>query len=476
MNIKAIRLRNFRGFRDATIKLKPLTVLLGPNSAGKSAFGHALVAMAHAHSEFRGSVRATLTPRDRKDAESWPIDLGKHSDVCTVGTKDRVFIDLQTQDDSWLKFGFGALPSVSDLRLSYIRYPLGLRESSSVGLSEFPTASSAEAVSKAGERKAMQIDDSAGGLELIRVNELQWQDAPTKEEIVLGLNGLFLDTVRHKTGTEIPLTFSARKDVLSFLESLTYLRASRKRPSRGYDEPTGDTNVIGYAGEWTASVLNRNTQRAVKFAHPPNIPSDPEEARKLVDREWETDSKTLSEAVAAWLWRLNLATVVETRRVGPSAPIEVRVTLGEACGSRDITEIGYGVSQVLPVLVGGLLQSEDGMFIVDLPEAHLHPRPQADLADFFCSLALSGRTCLVETHSEMFFHRLRLWAAMNKSLMDKIAVYFFDPHKEDGLCSEPRTVDLDLDGELKWPVGFLQEAWESEAQITAVRQAREQQV
>ena len=49
MNIRAIRLQNFRGFRDACIELKPLTVLLGPNSSGKSSFGQALAAMAHAH-------------------------------------------------------------------------------------------------------------------------------------------------------------------------------------------------------------------------------------------------------------------------------------------------------------------------------------------------------------------------------------------------------------------------------------------
>jgi predicted ATPase len=478
MNIKAIRLRNFRGFRDATIELKPLTVLLGPNSAGKSAFGHALAAMAHAHSEFRGSVRATLSPRDGKDAEKWPIDLGKHSDVCTEGTTDPVYIELQTRE-GWLKFGFGGLQSASDLRLSYIRHPLGLRVSSSVEPSLFSRASSPEAASsKPGEVKPLQIDDSAGGLELTRMNELQWQDA-TKQEMVLGLNGLVLDTVRvldtvhQKTQTEILLSGSARDDVRSLLEHVTYLRASRKRPSRGYDDATGNANSIGYAGEWTASVLNNNPQRAVEFAHPPNIPNQVDEARKLIDCNWEIRSQTLSEAVGAWLWHLKLATAVETKRVRPDAPIEVRVTLSESCGSRDITEIGYGVSQVLPILVGGLLQSKDGLFIVDLPEAHLHPQPQADLADFFCSLALSGRACLVETHSEMFFHRLRLWAAMNKSLMDNIAVYFFDPHKENGLCSEPRIVGLDFDSELKWPVGFLQEAWETEAQITAARQACE---
>jgi predicted ATPase len=122
--------------------------------------------------------------------------------------------------------------------------------------------------------------------------------------------------------------------------------------------------------------------------------------------------------------------------------------------------------------VGGLTQPEESLFIVDLPEAHLHPRPQAELADFFCSLALSKRSVIVETHSEMFFHRLRLWAALNQELANKIAVYFVDPPNPNNICVEPRPVGLAFQDELTWPKGFLQEAWEMESQIKAAREAR----
>jgi hypothetical protein len=70
----------------------------------------------------------------------------------------------------------------------------------------------------------------------------------------------------------------------------------------------------------------------------------------------------------------------------------------------------------------------------------------------------------------MFFHRLRLRAAQDPSLMDKIAVYFIDASK-DGVCSPPRPVGLGFKDELRWPEGFLQEGWETEMQINTVRQA-----
>jgi hypothetical protein len=71
----------------------------------------------------------------------------------------------------------------------------------------------------------------------------------------------------------------------------------------------------------------------------------------------------------------------------------------------------------------------------------------------------------------MFFHRLRLRAAMHPELLEKIAVYFID-QPMDGSCNAPRPVGLRYEDELHWPRGFLQEAWETETQIQAVRRGQ----
>jgi hypothetical protein len=79
---------------------------------------------------------------------------------------------------------------------------------------------------------------------------------------------------------------------------------------------------------------------------------------------------------------------------------------------------------------------------------------------------------MVETHSEMFFQRLRLRAAMDPELMDRIAVYFIDAPAENGTCNPPRRIGLSFEDEIKWPAGFLSEAMETEIQIRSVWQAR----
>lgn len=476
MNIKSIRLQNFRGFKDAEIDLKPLTVLLGSNSAGKSAFGHALAAMAHAHKFYAEGAPGpvSLTP-PVKFADDWPVDLGETSDLRRVGADGPVIIGLETANGELLELGFGGLAEPTDLLISYFLHPSGVPPSTSTSAtgpsgerSPSPIAAEVTIVKSQGVPGSVVSVPAkiVAPIKLNRLNALQWED-----EWSVTTKGLSIsNVVKPRTGVEPILSGVARESLCSLLENLTYLRATRKRPSRGYLHDAGKLQ-IGYSGEWAPSILHHNGSVQVTYCDPPKIPNSVEEARKI-DNTWKEKQETLLEGVGTWLTRLKLATAVETV---PPTPLDNRVKLRATIkeqGSHDITEIGFGVSQVLPVLVAGLRQPKDSLLIVDLPEAHLHPRPQGELADFFCSLALSGRTALVETHSEMFFHRLRLRAAQDPSLMDKIAVYFIDEPK-DGFCSKPRPVGLGFKDELRWPEGFLQEGWETEMQINVARQAHE---
>ena len=472
MNIKAIRLRNFRGFENARIELKPLTVLLGPNSAGKSSFGQALAAMAHVHRSYSGGPQASLTPRPNDDVENWPVDLGTTSDLRREGAKDAVQIELETAG-GLVKLGFGGLRHTDELLLSYVAFPSGERSApgklSHKPVEDVPKGQISGVVPIEGSlREISSASNLEPVIEIKKIDELTWREGSTEVSVIL--DGLIVKAVQHLTGTSRVLSGVASDDLRSVLEKLTYLRANRKRPTRGYRDGAHRQQPIGYSGEFTPSILLEKVGAQVTYAEPPIIPNSVDEARNG-NRDWKAKQETLGDALNDWLSRLEIASHVEiVPPSGVSKDLQMRASpMGQS--KHDITEIGFGVSQVIPVLVAGLLQPEGSLLIVDLPEAHLHPRPQSDVADFFCSLALSGRTALVETHSEMFFHRLRLRAAQNPNLMDKIAVYFINrPTK--GICDKPQLVDLRNEGDLHWPEGFLQEAWEAESQINSVREAQ----
>lgn len=465
MSLRGIRLRNFRGFRDTSLELAPLTVLLGPNSAGKSSFGHALAAMAHANREYSTGL-ATLTPLQRKRDE-WPIDLGATLDLRTRDGVGPVCIDLMV-DHGTVEFGFGEIHDRPDLVLSSLAHPSDEQNATPLEIQEQTTPRNSEQISA-----IIRFDKVVGALDpairLKRLNEVQWKDGD-KDATVL-LQGLVLKAVNHHPGgTPRVVSVPVANELTTLFQSLTYLRPNRNPPSRRYTEVIGTVQPIGYSGEFTSGIFHGERANAVSYLRPPNTPKTLQEAQTF-PRTWSATEESLEKAVSWWLAHFNLAQNFNTVSLtGSSGEISMRVSLHDK-DPHDITEVGFGVSQIIPIVVAGLLQRTDSLFIVDLPEAHLHPRPQGLVADFFCSLALSGRNVLVETHSELFFHRLRLRAAQDARLAEKIAVYFIDAPSH-GLCSTPRRVGLDAEGEVRWPEGFLQEAWELETQIQALRAPR----
>ncbi len=472
MSLKAIRLRNFRGFPDAPLELKRLTVLLGPNSSGKSSFGHALAAMTHAHRYYRGTPQATLTPR-QNDAKDWPVDLGELNDLRTTGAKGPVTIELTTSV-GLIKLGFG-VDSMPGLVPSYFAIP------------QFADKERASTTSRKSRLKIGREKDALPGatthfpqdrestllvdrpeIELRRINQAQWEEGGVPSVVIL--EGLLPRGFAHEGGTSRPVNRDALDELESLFDNLTYLRATRQRPLRAYPNGVGDHQKIGYEGEWVATILQDETK--VAYAILPELRLDAKQLSKNAEKV-SIRREPLPNAVRGWLRHLGLAQSVDSVKINNDdrSPVKLLATL-PAQEPHNLTEVGLGVSQVLPVITAGLLQTEASLFVVDLPEAHLHPKPQGELADFFCSLALSGRYALVETHSEMFFHRLRLRAEMIPDLRKEIAVYFLDGCKDDRGCKPPRPVGLGLDEEPQWPVGFFQEGWDTEVQISSLRRAR----
>lgn len=75
---------------------------------------------------------------------------------------------------------------------------------------------------------------------------------------------------------------------------------------------------------------------------------------------------------------------------------------------RNLIDVGYGVSQVLPVITELLRPDAPSMFLLQQPEVHLHPSAQAALGSMFCQIAAQDRQLIVETHSDHLLDRVRM--------------------------------------------------------------------
>lgn len=91
----------------------------------------------------------------------------------------------------------------------------------------------------------------------------------------------------------------------------------------------------------------------------------------------------------------------------------------------NFSDVGFGISQILPILVSDVCLGGDGTLLVNQPEVHLHPSSQAKLGNYFAS-RIKSRNYVIETHSEYLINRLRLLVAQEKIKTEYIAVYFFD--------------------------------------------------
>ena len=96
--------------------------------------------------------------------------------------------------------------------------------------------------------------------------------------------------------------------------------------------------------------------------------------------------------------------------------------------ARNLIDVGYGVSQVLPVITELLRRDAPSMFLLQQPEVHLHPSAQAALGSLFCQIATSRRQLIVETHSDHLLDRVRMDIRDGQGELkpDNVSVLFFE--------------------------------------------------
>lgn len=126
----------------------------------------------------------------------------------------------------------------------------------------------------------------------------------------------------------------------------------------------------------------------------------------------------------------------------------------------DITDVGFGISQVLPILVQGFLSKDKSLTLIEQPEIHLHPKMQADLADLFIDIVkVSSRQkkrkkLLIETHSEYILKRLRRRMSEGKLSSNDVAIYFIEPRNKNKESACIQKIEISKNGSFDWPEDF----------------------
>ena len=140
---------------------------------------------------------------------------------------------------------------------------------------------------------------------------------------------------------------------------------------------------------------------------------------------------------------------IRIKRMGkrPSDPFQVMVQ--GAGPDVNLVDVGYGVSQALPIVVDAILASSRDTILVQQPEVHLHPRAQAALGSFFAQeVEKNKKSFVIETHSDYLLDRIRIEIGDSRISRDKVQVLFLEKTK---MTFKVHPINLDSRGSVIAP-------------------------
>lgn len=224
----------------------------------------------------------------------------------------------------------------------------------------------------------------------------------------------------------------------SLMDSIYYLGPLREYPRREYPWSGASPADVGKRGERTVEALLSATLRGEK--------------RNLGPK---THYKPFQEIIAYWLKKLGLIHEFKIEEIGSGANLYRAVVKRDAKSPTALlTDVGFGVSQILPALVLLYYVPEGSTVLMEQPEIHLHPSVQSGLADVIIKVAQTRKLqVIVESHSEHLLRRFQRRVADETCDSDLVKLYFCDSAN-----GESKLIDLELDmyGEIRnWPTNFF---------------------
>ena len=177
--------------------------------------------------------------------------------------------------------------------------------------------------------------------------------------------------------------------------------------------------------------------------------------RKLKSSNKE-NAALIEDRISEWLQRMELA---HSFRLIPTSSLddqnyEVRIQKSLSSVEVTLADMGYGLADVLPMLIYCYYVEEGSMLILEQPGVHLHPKVQSELADFFIEVVNERKLqILVESHSEHLLNRLQRRIAEEKISVDQTALYFC--RNDEGVSSKERLITDKFGNISNWPENFF---------------------
>ena len=246
-------------------------------------------------------------------------------------------------------------------------------------------------------------------------------------------------------------------DIPLLKKAFYYLNAERVGPRVSQGIKVHNYPNVGWQGEYCAQILaERSSVREFSVNR---------------DRAFDTEkSLDLLTQTQQWMQSLFPGIIIQSEMNPKSLSAQISITHNYTSGASVLsTNVGFGVSYVLPIIVTGLIAEKGAIMIVENPEAHLHPSAQTSIAEFLSKVAQSGVYVIVETHSDHFINGIQLSVADKILDNNKVIVNFVNQSKETNR-PEITSITISNNAELsEWPDGFFNQTQKNYARLFKLR-------
>lgn len=428
----SVNLNNFRSFHQTgDIKIAPITILTGMNSSGKSSFLGAIKYLSDIGSYRTGEASFNKDPFYFGGFEQIVNHIGGRngkSESFSIGfsgplleREDVRRRQSKEQENASFKITFakvGTQPVVkevhvfaSDLEveicIDYDQQSISMKQKIGVETETFDLSNN--------PIPPDILFNNVGMISFLYETILGRPDHPKNGET----SNAFVNAMRDN---RIDLFNRAKvfRNALSSVPRTSFAGAPiRSRPNRTYD-PT--------------DILPR--------AEGSHVPSQLAQLARQKPSEWQTLQSSLNKFGE----QSGLFKKIDVRALGNSEsdPFQLEISINGP--KRNIVDVGYGVSQVFPLLFEALTRQSGELMMIQQPEVHLHPEAQAALGSFIVDdVRKKHGYYLIETHSDYLIDRIRQKIRAGEVSRSDVSLLYFS---QDSKCSHISNIELDKNGEV----------------------------
>lgn len=411
---QGIQLLTVSGFKslvnEQTIEIRPLTLLAGANSSGKSSI-----------------MQPLLLLKQTLEAPYDPGPLLLHGPNVKFTDARQMFARI-SQRASASEFSVGiAVDSQNVIRLDYSK--TNLQDVKLIGMT---STNAGNTIHLSANMSSMQIADIAPPeAQAVLSFVAEKEEAPIYWTVVR--SRCFL---KAQWNSELPsfllpgIEFPDTDRIAELIRKIIHVPGLRGNPERTYRTTAVVEEFPGTFENYIASVIS----------------------------QWQSKTDSRLAELSHSLEELGLAGAVEAKQID-STQVELRVArlvqsrAGKTTDTVSIADVGFGVSQTLPVLVALLVAQPGQLVYIEQPEIHLHPRAQTALASILARAAERGVRVVVETHSALLLRAVQTLVAKDELAPDLVKLHWF--HRSEKGATEITSADLDENGAYgPWPEDF----------------------